>query len=348
MKRTKFIIPVVIIVSLTMTFATVFAATKEVSVFVNDVKVIFDQPAINKNGTVFVPIRGILEVFGQEVAWDEKTMTMTATDKNTGMVTTIDTNSPVVKTSQNKVEREYTMTTAPILIKSRTLIPVRAISEIFAKDVSWDQKTATVSIKDSTGRALDKTTTSALTLKDMVSVQYATDGTYDCVMAANADFIFVNDVAEGVGLHTMYFRAEAINKDAKIEIQKVAEGKILETTTYKASIADPYEIAQLLSSDSAIVNDVKVGDYVKATVVNAVASTGYQWFVSSLPAGLQQVDVKESAVTKEGLVGAPTEMTFVFKVVDQGDMNLELTNKRAWEDKNQDSTVVKYALKATK
>lgn len=347
--RKKISLVLMVALLFTLTSGMSFAATPDITVTVNGTKVVFDQQPVNESGTVFVPIRGILEALGQKMEWDQKTMTATATDEITKITTVIDTASPVVTTTQNEVKRSYTMPASPMLISGRTLVPVRAISEIFAKDVKWDQKTSTVIVSDITdAKALDTATTAQLNLKDMVSVTYSTDGTATYQMAANNDFVLVTDVEQGVGAHTMYFRAETANKDAKIDIQKVVDAKVTETKTYKAVIADPMDKAVALTANATASAIVKVGDYVKATVADNAGSTGYQWFVTSLPAGLQQIEVKTSAPATPGVLGEASDTTFVFKVVAEGDMTLQLTNKRAWNDKEQTPTVAKYQITATK
>ena len=43
---------------------------------------------------------------------------------------------------------ESTLDSAPVIIDSRTLVPVRAIAESFGSDVSWEAETKTVIVKD--------------------------------------------------------------------------------------------------------------------------------------------------------------------------------------------------------
>lgn len=341
---------IILALMLTMITTSAFAAEKGVSVTVNGQKIEFLQAPINDNGTTFVPIRSILEALGQNVTWDQGSMTATAEDKAIGLVTKINTKSTIVETTQNGVERTYVMPTMPKLVNGTTLVPVRAVSEIFTKNVGWDQKTSTVIITDSTVYEntvhLDKEKAVEVFIKDVVAVQLSTDGSYVFNMPKNEDFVFIENTAEGAGLHTLYFKAEKANKDGKIEIQKVADGKVMETLTYKAAVKDPCDVAVTLDPEKTV--DVKVGGYVKAIVEDNSASTGYQWFVTSLPASLQQVENKKvSANTTDGAVGVPSENTFVFKVISKGEVTLIMTNKRAWNDSNQKETVVSYKINAT-
>ncbi|MBU5668941.1 copper amine oxidase N-terminal domain-containing protein [Peptoniphilus sp. MSJ-1] len=43
---------------------------------------------------------------------------------------------------------EIKIDTPPIIYKDRTMVPIRDISEIFEKDVRWDENSRTVYIKD--------------------------------------------------------------------------------------------------------------------------------------------------------------------------------------------------------
>ncbi|WP_165867584.1 stalk domain-containing protein [Paenibacillus pinisoli] len=47
------------------------------------------QSAIIKNGSIFVPLRGVFEALKADVKWDQATQTVTATKGNTTVVLTI-------------------------------------------------------------------------------------------------------------------------------------------------------------------------------------------------------------------------------------------------------------------
>ncbi len=127
----------VILISFT-TFA--FADENEITVTVDCSKVIFDQQPIILEGRTLVPLRAIFEKLGAEVTWDDSTKTATAV-KDDITIKIQNQNNIMTKNSQN------IMLDVPAqIINSRTLVPVRAISEAFGCSVDWFSDTRTVTV----------------------------------------------------------------------------------------------------------------------------------------------------------------------------------------------------------
>ena len=114
--------------------------TSLISVYVNNSMVNFDsQPAIMADRTL-VPIRAIFEKMGAVVEWNDALKTVRATREDT--VIEIPINSKVIKV--NGVEKQ---TDVPaVILQSRTLVPVRVISESFGAEVTWNEKEKAVYI----------------------------------------------------------------------------------------------------------------------------------------------------------------------------------------------------------
>jgi len=104
-----------------------------------------DAPPVIKNGRTLLPIRAVIEALGGTVGWDanEKKVTVTLGSttielwigkymaKVNGVDTPIDaTNSKVV----------------PEIINSRTMLPLRFVTENLGCDVQWDGTTRTITI----------------------------------------------------------------------------------------------------------------------------------------------------------------------------------------------------------
>lgn len=107
-------------------------ATPVISVDVYGVPVEFDQPPVLKDGRTLVPVRAISEALGALVDWDEPTQTVTATLGDTVV-------KLVINSNQILVNGEVVEIDVPAeIINSRTLIPVRALSEAFGCNVQWD------------------------------------------------------------------------------------------------------------------------------------------------------------------------------------------------------------------
>ena len=95
------------------------------------------SPIIIENRTL-VPVRAIIEAFGGDVTWDEKTKTVTARLKSDKVILTIDSNKAYFN-------RElYTLDTVPVIINDRTMLPIRFIAESFNLGVAWNDKSKTV------------------------------------------------------------------------------------------------------------------------------------------------------------------------------------------------------------
>ena len=113
----------------------------EIKVIVNDKPVTFDVAPAIINDRTMVPLRAIFEALGADVDWDDATKTITAVKGETTIKMQIGND----KMTRNGTES--TLDSAPVIIDSRTLVPVRAIAESFGSDVSWDGETKTVIIK---------------------------------------------------------------------------------------------------------------------------------------------------------------------------------------------------------
>ena len=115
---------------------------EKIKVIVNDEPVVFDVDPTIINDRTMVPLRAIFEALGADVDWDDATKTITAVKDGTTIKMQIGND----KMTKDGVES--TLDSAPVIIDSRTLVPVRAIAESFGSDVSWEAETKTVIVKD--------------------------------------------------------------------------------------------------------------------------------------------------------------------------------------------------------
>ena len=114
--------------------------TSSITVTVNGKNVAFDQPPILLYDRTLVPLRAIFEALGAEVLWDGNTQTVTATKGSVEISLQIGSN-------QMYVNNNLVVLDVPAqLINSRTLVPVRAVSEAFGCKVDWIQSSQTVVI----------------------------------------------------------------------------------------------------------------------------------------------------------------------------------------------------------
>lgn len=121
-------------------------ATDGISVYVGNEQVEFDvQPQIINDRTM-VPMRKIFEALGAEVEWVPDDQMIFATREAKCALFQIGKYVMAVNDFSTDTVTKTELDTAPLIIGDRTLVPVRAVSEAFGMQVSWDNETKTVLI----------------------------------------------------------------------------------------------------------------------------------------------------------------------------------------------------------
>lgn len=121
---------------------------------INGEEIVCDQPPIIINSRTMVPVRVVGETLGAEVEWNSTTKT--ATFKNDTVTATIGIGESSVLYQTEAGNGEYSLDTPAEIINSRTLVPIRAISEVFGYPVEWDGATKTVIITTITDEELEE------------------------------------------------------------------------------------------------------------------------------------------------------------------------------------------------
>ena len=114
---------------------------KNITVYINNKQLNFDIYPITEKDRTLVPMRAIFEALGAEVEWENETQTATATKEGITVSVTIDSNRML----KNGEEIELDVP-ARLVGDSRTLVPLRAISEAFGCQVEWDEELQRVDI----------------------------------------------------------------------------------------------------------------------------------------------------------------------------------------------------------
>lgn len=127
----------------TMSAATAFAEDegRVITVNLDDAPIAFDVPPQLIDGRTMVPLRMIFEALGAEVSWDDETQTASGVKDDTTVKITI--GEKVLYKNGKSIALDVP---AQLVDDSRTLVPVRAISESFDVLVGWDDETSTVSL----------------------------------------------------------------------------------------------------------------------------------------------------------------------------------------------------------
>lgn len=111
----------------------------DICIYADGKKVESDTAPVIKNDRALVPIRVISEALGAEVEWD---------DENKSVTITLDAKTILLNIGSSDMKTEgktISLDTAPELINDRTMVPIRAVSEAFDKQVDW--KTGCIVIK---------------------------------------------------------------------------------------------------------------------------------------------------------------------------------------------------------
>lgn len=140
----KKLIFIVLILALTI----ICSAAYDISVLIDGYPVEFDVPPQIINDRTMVPVRKTFEMLGAEVEWVDELKLVLATYKTFIIAMPIGEYSfnitNVVTGETNTVQLDV----PPQIVDSRTLVPLRAISEALGKKVDYAEKTRTVYITD--------------------------------------------------------------------------------------------------------------------------------------------------------------------------------------------------------
>lgn len=117
--------------------------TDEIMVYVNGKKVEFDQKPVIKNSRTLVPFRKIFEAMGAEIQWRDEKGIQQVTAVREGK-----TISFVIGEKSIMVNRKelIPLDVAPVIMGSRAMVPVRALSENLGLSVQWDNDNRTIII----------------------------------------------------------------------------------------------------------------------------------------------------------------------------------------------------------
>ena len=137
----KKLLSILLVLTFVFSLCTVTASAEENIRVIIDIKnVKFDVPPTIINGRTLVPLRAIFEALGATVEWDDATQTVTSEKGDTKISLTINSNIMTVN------GEEKTLDVPATLIDSRTLVPLRFVSEALGCKVDWDGENNLVKI----------------------------------------------------------------------------------------------------------------------------------------------------------------------------------------------------------
>lgn len=91
-----------------------------------------DQPPINREGVILLPMRAVFEALAAQVQWLPRAGKIVA--RRTGYVVELWINTPVAQVNAAPVQLRM----PPVLVEGTTYVPLRFVAEAFGGKVRWD------------------------------------------------------------------------------------------------------------------------------------------------------------------------------------------------------------------
>lgn len=116
-------------------------------VLLNNKPMAFEVDPFILEDRVMVPMRPIFEALGAKVEWDSKSKRVTARGKGDMVILTIGSKTAFrYRSGVDSVTKAVDMDVAPIIVKDRTVVPLRFVSESLSAGVQWNGSESTVYI----------------------------------------------------------------------------------------------------------------------------------------------------------------------------------------------------------
>ncbi len=221
MKKMCFLLSLLLVFSIGITSAS---AADDIKLYVNNEALSFegDQPPVIQNGRTLVPFRAVFEKMGATVGWDNDSRLCSATLGGVSVSIQID-DTTVIINGTKAVESDVPAQ----IINSRTMVPLRVLSESVGADVDWDASTRTVTVT-SPKTAADNTADNAAntpadsTAKSGITEQEAENIAYENAGIDPADAQYLNvrtEMDDGIYVYEIEFYANGTEYDYEINAE---------------------------------------------------------------------------------------------------------------------------------
>lgn len=119
----------------------------EIKIYLNNNRLTFDQPPINQDGNLLVPIRAIAEAMGKSVLWSDKYNVAFIDNTDNALIIPIGETTLYLGNEQAYSTWGQKKTNVPSqVINGRTLVPVRQFAEALGATVDWNNEQQTAYI----------------------------------------------------------------------------------------------------------------------------------------------------------------------------------------------------------
>lgn len=131
---------VIVLTIMLLASLSIPSSAQEVTVKIDEEKLLCTTPARIENGSTMVPMRAIFEALGMSVEWNNDEKSVTATKE--GKVIKLVIGEKALQVNGQEVE----LNVAPFIENGSTMVPVRAVSESVDAKVEWKGDKYTVEI----------------------------------------------------------------------------------------------------------------------------------------------------------------------------------------------------------
>ena len=149
-------------VSFTVFTLAIANSTFAIDIYYKDKLVPTDTSPVIEDSRTLVPISSIAESMGAKVKWEKETKTAVIEQESIKLELIL--GSKEVSITKDGKKSQLVLDIPAKVIDGRTMVPIRAISEIFGSKVVWDKETSSILI-DSTSPKKSETTKSNETLQ---------------------------------------------------------------------------------------------------------------------------------------------------------------------------------------
>ena len=123
-----------------------YAGSDDIKVYINNSCVNYDTTPVNINNSVLAPMRATFDALGADIEWFGEIQTVIATSGGTLIALKIDNPLLIVSDVQTQGIKTIELDCPPVLLNSKTMIPLRAVAEIFDYQVNWSEKNKSIFI----------------------------------------------------------------------------------------------------------------------------------------------------------------------------------------------------------
>ena len=145
-EQMKSLTAILLNVSLLLFSPVCYAGSDDIKVYINNNRINYDTMPININNRILVPVRATFDALGADIEWFGEIQTVIATSGSTLIALKIDNPLLIVSDVQTQGIKTIELDSPPVLLNSKTMIPLRAVAEIFDYQVNWSEENKSIFI----------------------------------------------------------------------------------------------------------------------------------------------------------------------------------------------------------